>query len=224
MSQNNTYQAENFEGGGIGEPGPQIIGGSSSYPLSPVGPTGNDFFTKYTNVAKTTRQLDVVDATFKRFNTPPVLSFSGDSILINRKTENLESFNISEFFHPLLSFSEYQKQTFVINPRTTINIDNSGFESTNGEVSMIAARAYYLPEAEEEDRVIFWEYQGTQKYPMKDLVILTGAVKNEQTWNGWDVNPFSNYGNTGPAQISNGGLSFTNPTRFNVKLSIIISS
>lgn len=224
MSENNTYQAENFDGGNVGNGGNEIFGGSSSYPLSPVGPTGNEFFTKYTNVAKNLKQLDVVDATFKRFNTPPVLSFSGDSILINRKTENLETFNISEFFHPILNFSEYQRQTFVINPRTTINIDNSSFESTNGEVSMIAVRAYYLPETYEGDRVIFWDYKGSERYPLKNFMILTGAVKDGQSWNGWDVNPFSNYGNTGPAQISNGGFNFTNPTNFNVKLSIIISS
>lgn len=224
MAENNTSQVEDFDGGNSSFHGSDLSGGSSEYPLSPSGPTGSDFFTKYTNVANLREQLKQIDETFKRFNTKPVLNFINDSIVISRKAETLDFLSLSEFFHPLLDFSEYQKQTFVINPETTINIDSSSLQTTNGEVSMIVVKAQYLPEATDSDKVIFWDYKGSVRNPMGQIMVLSGAVKNGSSWYGWDMDPFSTYGHTGSADISTGGLSFTNPTGLNVKLTIIIAS
>jgi hypothetical protein len=224
LAENDTYQPGDYDGGDSLASGTDLSGGSSAYALSPVGATGNDFFTRYTNVAKLKDQLVLIHETFRRFNTQPSLEFIGDSVVVSRKAEVLDSLSLSDFFHPLLDFSEYQKQTFVINPRTSVNIDNSSFQTTNGEVSMIIAKAEYLPEAKDGDRILFWDYTGSDRNPMGQIMVLTGAVKNGSTWHGWDVNPFSSYGNTGPADTSNSGLSFTNPTELNVKLTIIIAS
>jgi len=228
LADNDISQVQDYDGGSSGGGGIDLPGGSSAYPSSPIagelGSTGNNFFTNYSNIAKIKNQLSVIDATFKRFNTPPVLNFSGNTINISRKAETLDTLNISEFFHPLLDFSEYQKQTFVISPRTTVNIDPSSLQTTNGEVSMIVARAYYLPEASYGDRSIFWDYKGSQRNPMGQFMVLSGAVKDGSSWYGWDLDPFTTYGHTGPANIANGGISFTNPTNLNVKLTIIIAS
>ena len=55
-------------------------------------------------------------------------------------------------------------------------------------------------------------------------MILTGAVKNGSQWRGWDVDPFSTYGHTGSANNANGGFIFTNPTDYNVKLTVIAAN
>jgi len=55
-------------------------------------------------------------------------------------------------------------------------------------------------------------------------MVLTGAVKNGSQWRGWDVDPFSTYGHTGNANSSDGGFIFTNPTDYNVKLTVIAAN
>ena len=59
---------------------------------------------------------------------------------------------------------------------------------------------------------------------MGEFMVLTGAVKNGSQWRGWDVDPFSTYGHTGNANSSDGGFIFTNPTDYNVKLTVIAAN
>jgi phage terminase large subunit-like protein len=59
---------------------------------------------------------------------------------------------------------------------------------------------------------------------MGQFMVLTGAVKNGLSWKGWNVDPFSTYDHNGPANITAGGFTFTNPTQWTVKLTIITAN
>ena len=222
----NISNSLNFDGGDSGGGGIDFPGGNSTYAQSPLqgSPTGGLFITKYTNIAQTQAQFPRVNATFRDFNIQPALRFSEEKIKVTQRAETLDFLNLVSFFHPIQSFSEFQKQTFVINPRSTINLDPFSFTTTNGEVSLIMARAYYLPEATPESMLLFWDYQGNDRNVMGQIMVLSGSVKNSSAWEGWDLNPFTDVNHTDPANISLGGLSFTNPTDLNVKLSILVSS
>lgn len=215
----------NFDGGGASPDGVSTItGGSAGFPLAPMEGASGGFITQYTNIALTKEVLPRVDATFKDFNDQPELRFIKESFRVVRKADTLDAVNVADFFHPLQDFSGYEKQTFSIGSTNSVNIDPSSFESTNGEVSMLMARAYYLPEANPNERILFWDYKNTGRNPMGQFMVLTGAVKDGANWKGWNVDPFSTYGHTGPANISNGGFIFTNPTPWTVKLTIIIAN
>lgn len=217
----------NFEGGSAASTGSDIFpGGSASFPLSPMeGTTGpQTFVTTYTNIALTKATLPRIDATFKEFNEQPEIKFIKESFDVVQKADTLDYLNVADFFHPLQSFSDFQKQTFVIGPRNSVNIDPSGFEGTLGEASMLIARAYYLPETESDEKILFWDYKGLGRNTMGQFMILTGAIKEDLHWKGWDLDPFSTYGHTGDANSSQGGFIFTNPTNKNVKLTILTAN
>ena len=217
----------NFEGGSAYSTGGDIFpGGSAGYPLSPMeGVTGpQDFVTTYTNIALKKETLERIDATFKDFNQQPEIKFIKESFNVVQQADTLDFLNLADFFHPLQSFSDFQKQTFIIGPRNSVNIDPSGFEGTLGEASMVMARAYYLPETPADEKVLFWDYKGMGRNTMGQFMVLTGAVKEDAHWKGWDLDPFSTYGHTGPANLSQGGFTFTKPTDNNVKLTIITAN
>lgn len=224
MSDNNNL---NFEGGSaFNSSGDILPGGSAGYPLNPMqGVTGpQEFITKYTNIALTKDTLQRVDATFKEFNEQPEIKFIKESFDVIQKADTLDYLDVADFFHPLQSFSDFQKQTFVIGPRNSVNLDPSGFEGTSGESSMLIARAYYLPETPADQKILFWDYKGIGRNTMGQFMILTGAIKEDTHWKGWDLDPFSTYVHTGDADSSQGGFIFTNPTDNNVKLTIITAN
>jgi len=229
LADRDSVQVENFDGGNSQSSGIDFSAGDSTYASSPLndpsGGTASDkFLTRYTNIALNRDQFQRINATFKDFNDPPEVRFIENSIRVVQKAQTLDSLSLVEFFHPLQDFSDYEQQTFVINPRTTVNIDPGGFDTTNGNVSMIFCRAYYLPEATSDQKVLFWEYEGGPRNTMGQIMVLTGGVKNGSSGNGWSVNPFPEYSHTQPPLINLGGLSFTNPNDINVKLSIILAS
>lgn len=212
----------NLEGGDSLNPGFEVLGGDSEYYMS-NGSTGG-FVTNYTNVAQIDTDLKRINATFRRFNDPNEVRFIKEYFCITKKDETFDKISVSEFFHPLQDFSEYQKQTVILDPYTTINLDPSSFYSTEGEVSLIVVKAEYLPEAEYSEKMIFWDYGNTPTKIMGSLMILSGAVKNGASWHGWDVNPFDSYDQTTQPTINDGGLSFNNPTKNKVKLTILTSN
>jgi hypothetical protein len=222
---NDNDEILNIDGGNSLNPGSEVFGGNSEYPLSPQesGSTGG-FFTNYTNVALISRDLRRINATFRRFNDKPKVKFIKEYYSVVRKEETMDKISLSEFFHPLQSFSEYQKQTIVLDPLTSINLDPSSFYSTEGEVSLIVVKAEYLPEAESNEKMIFWDYGNTPRKIMGSIMILSGSIKNGSIWHGWDIDPFSDYNHTTPPDINEGGISFTNPTQKTVKLTILIAN
>jgi len=218
--------AYNFDGGSASNTSfPQTVaGGSSGFALSPMEGSSGGFVTQYTNIALNKSYLPRIDATFRDFNDQPELRFIKESFRVVRKADTLDTLNVAEFFHPLQNFSDFQKQTFTIGPNNSINLDPSSFESTLGEVSLIMARAYYLPEANPNQKVLFWDYKNTGRNTMGDFMILTGAVKNGSEWKGWNVDPFQTLGHTGPADMTRGGFIFSNPTQLTVKLTILTAN
>jgi len=215
----------NFDGGSaFSDGGNQIAGGSAGYPLNPMSGTTGGFDTLYTNLAINRDSLLRIEATFREFNEKPELRFVKESLVVTQKADTLDYLDIASFFHPLQDFSDFQKQTFTIGPLNSVNIDPGSFEGTLGEASMIVARAYYLPESKADERILFWDYKGNSRNIMGKFMVLTGAIKKDLHWKGWDLDPFSTYGHTGPANIGNGGLSFTNPTSKTVKLTIITAN
>jgi hypothetical protein len=224
MADQDPTNIPDFDGGNAVSTGQNFLGGSSTYASTPQGASGSEFKMVYTNVAKVRSDLERVNKTFKEFNDPYELKFVGTSFTINKKAVTSDSLDISDFFHPLLDFSEYQKQTFVIGTGTTINIDPSSFYMTLGVVSFVICKAEYLPESSPDDRVLFWDYLGNTRNIMGEIMILSGAVKENVSWYGWDLNPYSTVGQTGPVNVSQGGLSFTNPTGYSVRLTIITAN
>lgn len=215
----------NFDGGASTSNGSEyFFGGSSGYPLSPMEGASGGFVTRYTNIAQKIQDLARVQATFTRFNQQPDLRFIKESFRVVQKADTLDFLDLASFFHPLQSFSGFQKQTFSIGPENTINLDPGSFDSTLGEASMIMARAYYLPETGADQKLLFWDYKGQSRNTMGEFMVLTGAIKDGYNWHGWDLDPFSTYGHTGGANISNGGISFTNPTSSVVKLVVITAN
>ena len=215
----------NIDGGNASGQGSEISGGNSEYPLNPqsAGSTGG-FLTTYTNIALSRKDLKRIDATFRRFNDQPKVKFIKEYYSVIRKEETMDKISLAEFFHPLQSFSEYQKQTVVIDPLTTINLDPSSFYSTEGEVSLLVVKAEYLPEAETNEKMIFWDYGNTPRKIMGSIMILSGSIKNGSAWHGWDIDPFSDYSHSTPPDINEGGISFTNPTEKTVKLTILTAN
>ena len=218
-------QDNNFYGGSASAPGPEFFtGGSAGYPLDPLGGSTGGFETKYTNIAEVTRDLERVEATFKRFNDPIEIEFIKESFRVNQQSQTLNSLDLVDFFHPLQDFSEFQKVSMIIGPRSSANLDPGSFYGTTGEVSMLIARANYLPETPEDQKILFWDYKANERNIMGEIMILTGAIKDGSQWRGWDVDPFSTYGHTGNANNANGGFTFTNPTDYNVKLTVIAAN
>jgi hypothetical protein len=228
MSDYTQFQQEsnnlNYDGGSSsGGTYNQTVQGGSNNPVFTPGVC--TFTVRYSNVALTREQLPVIDWTFKYKNQPAVFRYFKSSFNVCLQSNVMDTLNLTSFFHPFLSFSSYQKQTFVIDPDTTIDIDTSNFAQTLNEVSFILARAYYLPTQQGSARVLFWDYGGVRRYPMGEIMVLTGAVKEGSNWRGWDISPFANYGHTGPvSNPSLGGISFTNPTTSPVKLVVITAN
>jgi hypothetical protein len=224
VSNSEDQNINNFGGGDSSSAGGSILSGGGADFTTEPGASGG-FKTEYKNIAPNeTLGMDVVNATFKRFNDPSKLRFIKSSFEVIKGHETLDLIDLSTFFHPLQSFSDIEKQTMVIGSMTSVNMSPSSFGNTKGEVSLIIARAYYLPESELDERVLFWDYLGSQRNIMGKFMVLTGAVKDGYVWKGWDVDPFLTYNHAEPANNGLGGLIFSNPTPHNVKLVVIIAN
>jgi hypothetical protein len=225
LSNTETQNIDNFDGGSAASSGPiEFIGGSSEFATDPLGGATAGFDTLYTNIALTYSDIDRVKATFERFNDPSEIRFIKEALTVTKQSQTLNKLDLVDFFHPLQDFSEYQKQSMIIGPRSSVNIDAGSFYGTTGEVSMFIAKANYLPEAEDNDRILFWDYKANVRNIMGSIMILTGAVKDGSQWRGWDMDPFSTYGHTGNANSSQGGFIFTNPTDYSVNLTVIAAN
>ena len=135
--------------------------------------------------------------------------------------ETEQTLNLVDFFHPLQSFSNYQRQTFNIAALSSINFDIGNFDTTFGEVSLLMVQAEYLPHlTAAEDNVIYWNYKNSPRYTMGQFMTLTGAVKTTSSWYGWQVDPSLEPGYTGIEP----GFVFTNPTNYTVRITILTAN
>jgi hypothetical protein len=167
--------------------------------------------------------LNRVNLTFSDFNDPHYVSFYNTSMNVSWQAETLDKLNLSDFFYPVQSFSGYQMQTFVMSPNTSINLDQGDFDTTLGEIGLLVARAQFYADATENQRMLYWQYGGSDRYIMADFMMLSGQVKNGQVWKGWQTSNdvSSEIGYTGAAT---GGFIFSNPTEYQVKLMVLTAS
>jgi hypothetical protein len=216
-----------FDGGASGSSNLSFASDIQGSSVNPVFVPGVcSFYVNYRNIAKTRDQLSLVNWTFKYQNDPYKMRFFKSGFNIYKQSQVQETIDLSSFFHPLLTFSSYQKQTFNISPLATVTIDSGNYQETGNQASFIFARAYYLPDASPDQKFLFWDYGGNERYPMGEIMSLSGAVKQSVSgWRGWNTSPFAYYGHTGPIyNPSIGGISFTNPTSKVVRLTVIISN
>lgn len=213
-----------FDGGSSSSTGSSDIQGGFVNPVFVPGVCS--FTVRYKNIAQTRDQLAIVNWTFKYKNDPYKLRFYNSGFNVQQQSQVVESINLESFFQPLLVFSTFQKQTFVIAPDTTVSIDPGDYSETANEAAFIFARAYYLPDVGASEKFLLWDYGGDERYPMGEIMALSGAVKQSvNSWAGWNMSPFAYYGHTGPIYNPDlGGISFSNITDNPVKLVVITSN
>jgi len=195
--------------------------GTAKVGLDP-GPSAN-FDTRYTLIALTPGALERVNLTFSDFNDPNEIRFYNTAMNVAWQDVTEQKLDLADFFYPVQDFSGYQQQTFVLAPNTSINLDQGDFDTTLGEVGLLMARAKFYADATPDQRMLYWQYGGTERYIMADFMMLSGQVKNGQVWKGWQTSNdvSSEVGYTGAAT---GGFIFSNPTEYNVKLTVLTAS
>jgi hypothetical protein len=224
MSQNSITggDLDIFGGSSTNEsPQPLFGEGTAISGLDP-GPSAT-FETRYTLIALNPSGLERVNLTFSDVNDPNNIRFYNTSMNVVWQDVTEQKLNLSDFFYPLQDFSGYQQQTFVISPNTSVNLDQGDFDTTLGEIGLLMARAQFNADAEPEQRLLYWQYGGDDRYIMADFMMLTGQVKNGFPWKGWQTsnNVSQEIGYTGAAT---GGFIFSNPTEYSVKLTILTAS
>jgi hypothetical protein len=180
-----------------------------------------EFKVDYAIIAPNPTALRRVNLTFANFNDPVNVRFYNTALNVAWQKYTEETLNLVSFFHPIQNFSNYQKQTFNIPARTTINFDIGNFDETFGEVSLIMVQAEYLPHLTADPyNVIYWNYKNSPRYVMGEFMVLTGAVKTSGNWQGWQVDPSLEPGYDGITP----GFVFTNPTDYTVRISILTAN
>ena len=212
---------DNYDGGNASETQTLLVvaDGDASQILPPGGSA--DFLVDYAIIAVNKTALRRVNLTFADFNDPHNVRFYNTALNVAWQKETEQTLNLVDFFHPLQSFSNYQRQTFNIAALSSIHFDVGNFDTTFGEVSLLMVQAEYLPHlTAAEDNVIYWNYKNSPRYTMGQFMTLTGAVKTTSSWFGWQVDPSLEPGYTGIEP----GFVFTNPTNYTVRITILTAN
>lgn len=211
----------NFDGGSSTNSSNVYLADSTSSQNVFIPGGSAEFKVDYAIIAPNPTALRRVNLTFADFNDPVNVRFYNTALNVSWQKYTEETLNLVSFFHPLQSFSNYQKQTFNIPARSSINFDIGNFDETFGEVSLLMAQAEYLPHLTTDPyNVIYWNYKNSPRYVMGEFMVLTGAVKTSGNWKGWQVDPSlePEYDGITP------GFVFTNPTNYTVRLSILTAN
>ena len=199
-----------------------LYGGSDQYALAPGASASTDIV--YRNVALNREQIKIVGLTLQDYNDPREFKFFNTSFNISYQAQTEERVDVTSFFHPLQSFSSWQKQTVVLSPLSSINLDPGDFDNTKGEISFMLVKPIYNPQAAEDEKICFWNYKGTQRFLIGSILVLSGAIKDGYKWKGWSVSPFPDELQEGDPDASLGGFIFSNPTNKSVKLIILTAT
>jgi hypothetical protein len=197
-------------------------GGSDAYGLTPGASASLGI--RYRNVATIRDQIKIVGLTLRDYNDPREIKFFNTGFNVKYQSAVEERIDVTDFFHPLQNFSSWQKQTVLLSPLSSINLDPGDFENTNGEISFLMVKPVYSPEASVEERVCFWNYKSSKRFLIGPLLVLTGAVKDGYNWKGWSTNPFPSELQSGQPNPALGGFIFSNPTNKSIKLIILTAS
>lgn len=211
----------NYDGGGSSNQSVFYLADSSTSENVLVPGGSAEFLVDYTIIAPNKTALRRVNLTFADFNDPVNVRFYNTALNVAWQKYTEETLNLVSFFHPIQSFSNYQKQTFNIPARTSFNFDIGNFDDTFGEVSLMMVQAEYLPHITEDPyNVIYWNYKNSPRYVMGEFMVLTGAVKTTGNWQGWQVDPSlePDYDGITP------GFKFTNPTNYTVRITILTAN
>ena len=123
-----------------------------------------EFKVDYAIIAPNPTALRRVNLTFADFNDPVNVRFYNTAVNVSWQKYTEETLNLVSFFHPIQNFSNYQKQTFNIPARSTINFDVGNFDETFGEVSLMMVQAEYLPHLTVDPyNVIYWNYKNSPR-------------------------------------------------------------
>ena len=151
----------NFDGGNSSNESNLYLTDSNSENVFIPGGSAS-FAVDYTIIAPNKTALRRVNLTFADFNDPVNVRFYNTAINVSWQKYTEETLNLVSFFHPIQNFSNYQKQTFSIPARSTINFDVGNFDETFGEVSLMMVQAEYLPHLVEDPyNVIYWNYKNS---------------------------------------------------------------
>lgn len=211
----------NFDGGNASDPSVLYLADSSTSDNVLIPGGSAEFKVDYAIIAPNLTALRRVNLTFADFNDPVNVRFYNTALNVSWQKYTEDTLNLVSFFHPIQSFSNYQKQTFNIPARTSINFDVGNFDETYGEVSLITVQAEYLPHLTVDPyNVIYWNYKNSPRYVMGEFMVLTGAVKTSGSWQGWQVDPSLEPGYDGITP----GFQFTNPTEYTVRITILTAN
>lgn len=199
-----------------------LYGGDDEHGLVPGASASTDI--RYRNVATIREQIKIVGLTLQDYNDPREIRFYNTAFNIAYQAQTEEKVDVTNFFHPLQNFSSWQKQTVILSPLSSINLDPGDYENTKGEISFMLVKPVYSPEATLEEQVCFWNYKQSQRFLIGPLLVLSGAIKNGYNWKGWSVSPFPDELQTGSPDPTLGGFIFSNPTNKTVKLIILTAS
>lgn len=149
-------------------------------------------------------------------------------------SQTLYSMDLSSFFHPATLRGGNFKKRIYIAPGGDYDLYAGNIGQSQGEVSLIIIRVIrYDKRLDEKEKVIFWEYLGN-KFPIKNLMFLTGKTLDSIKHHGWDLEPYSNvspsayqfsphlHNQTTPANYSLGGIKINNTTIGEVELEILV--
>ena len=134
----------NYDGGNAYNTSLLELADGNSTSVLPPGASA-EFKVDYAIIAVNKTALRRVNLTFANFNDPHNVRFYNTAINVSWQKYTEETLNLVSFFHPIQSFSNYQKQTFNLAPLSSINFDIGNFDDTFGEVSLLMAQAEYLP-------------------------------------------------------------------------------
>jgi len=210
----------NYDGGNASNDSRLFVEDGDSTSILPPGGSA-DFLVDYAIIAVNKTGLRRVNLTFADFNDPHNVRFYNSAVNVAWQKATEETLNLVSFFHPIQSYTNYQKQTFNLAARSSINFDIGNFDETYGEVSLLMAQAEYLPHLVEDPfNILYWNYKNSPRYAMGEFMVLTGAVKTTSNWYGWQVDPSlePDYDGITP------GFVFTNPTDYTVRLTILTAN
>lgn len=156
--------------------------------------------------------------------------FEGSFLKIIMGSQVLDTVDLSKFFHPAsITGGSFKKRTYIPSGGS-YNLYGGNIAQDQGEVSMIVIRVKYDSTLPENEKLIYWEYEGNL-FPCNNLLFLTGKTLDRVKHHGWDLEPYSSEASTFSPVLSPqptspdfslGGITLRNPTLKEVEVEILV--
>jgi hypothetical protein len=125
--------------------------------------------------------------------------FEGSFLKIIEGSKVLYSLDMSGFFHPASINGGSFKKRIYIDPEKEWNLFGGNIAQDQGEVSLIVIKVKYDRTLTDDEKLIFWEYRG-KRFPLKNVLFLSGKTLDHVKHHGWDLEPYNVYGD--PTDVS----------------------